>query len=173
VLFVAFAREDRGAFDAAASVLERCVPVQDVATRSVIVAFKENDPSHLDLDPPDSQGVSLSLWSLNLYGVSAPPKLIERMRGEWLTGDNARRGVEMAEALLAEDGVRLASAIEEAECRDLIALAARMRIVLAQRTGDPAPLDRARPVLERLGDRRSLRWLEEVATALHEQATSR
>jgi class 3 adenylate cyclase len=40
--------------------------------------------------------------------------------------------------------------------------AARMRIVLAQRTGDRAQLDRARPVLERLGDRHFLRRLQEV-----------
>jgi hypothetical protein len=41
-----------------------------------------------------------------------------------------------------------------------------MRIVLAQRTGDPTPLARARPVLERLGDRQFLGRLEEVQRAL-------
>jgi hypothetical protein len=41
-----------------------------------------------------------------------------------------------------------------------------MRIVLAQRLGDPTPLARAQPVLERLGDRQFLRRLEEVQRAL-------
>jgi hypothetical protein len=41
-----------------------------------------------------------------------------------------------------------------------------MRIVLAQRTSDRAQLERARPVLERLGDRQFLRRLEEVAATL-------
>jgi class 3 adenylate cyclase/tetratricopeptide (TPR) repeat protein len=173
VLLVALAREDHVAIDAAASTLERCVPVEDVALRSLIAAHKDNDPSHLNLDPPDGGYLGPILWCLNLYGVSAPPKLIERMHREWTMGDAAVQNVEIAEALLAEDVVRLASAIDEAECHGLIPFGARMRIVLAQRTGDRTQLDRARPVLEWLGDRRSLRWLEEVATALHEQATFR
>jgi hypothetical protein len=41
-----------------------------------------------------------------------------------------------------------------------------MRIVLAQCTGDASQLERARPVLERLGDRQFLRRLEEVQRAL-------
>jgi hypothetical protein len=41
-----------------------------------------------------------------------------------------------------------------------------MRIVLAQRTRDRTPLEQARPVLERLGDRQFLRRLEEVQGAL-------
>jgi hypothetical protein len=41
-----------------------------------------------------------------------------------------------------------------------------MRIVLAQRTGDRAHLEPARPVLERLGDRQFLRRLEAVQAAL-------
>ncbi len=43
-----------------------------------------------------------------------------------------------------------------------------MHIVFAQPTGDRIQLERARPVLERLGDRRSLRWLGEVAKTLSE-----
>jgi hypothetical protein len=41
-----------------------------------------------------------------------------------------------------------------------------MRIVLAARTGDPAPLKQARPVLERLEDRQFLLRLEDVAATL-------
>jgi hypothetical protein len=41
-----------------------------------------------------------------------------------------------------------------------------MRIVLAQRTGDWLHLERARPVLELVGDQQFLRRLEEVAAML-------
>jgi hypothetical protein len=41
-----------------------------------------------------------------------------------------------------------------------------MRIILAQRTGDRAQLERARAALERLDDRLFLRKLEAVAAAL-------
>jgi hypothetical protein len=41
-----------------------------------------------------------------------------------------------------------------------------MRFVLAQQTGDAAQLERAQPVLERLGDRQFLRRLEEVQATL-------
>ena len=50
----------------------------------------------------------------------------------------------------------------------MIAHAARMRIVLARRTGDRTQLERARPMLEQIGDRQFLRRLEEVASALGE-----
>jgi hypothetical protein len=58
---------------------------------------------------------------------------------------------ELAEAVTFGDGARLAAAIEAAEGHHLIPLAARMRIVLAQQTGDASQLEQARPVLERLG----------------------
>jgi hypothetical protein len=41
-----------------------------------------------------------------------------------------------------------------------------MRIVLAEMTSDPAPLEQARAVLEQLQDRQFLRRLEEVAATL-------
>ncbi|HEY4388369.1 MAG TPA: hypothetical protein VGN34_28290 [Ktedonobacteraceae bacterium] len=69
-------------------------------------------------------------------------------------------------ALRENDSARLARAIDEAEAHQLIPHAARMRIVLAQRSGDPAPLALARPVLARLDDRLSLRRLAEVAKSL-------
>jgi len=76
------------------------------------------------------------------------------------------RMVEIAEALAQEDDVRLSVAIEEAEADGLIPHAARLRIVLAQRTGDRTHLERARLMLEQLGDRQFLRRLEKVAAGL-------
>jgi hypothetical protein len=51
-----------------------------------------------------------------------------------------------------------------------VAHVARMRIVLAQRSCDLAQLERARPVLQRLGDRQFLRRLEEVANCIQSGA---
>jgi hypothetical protein len=62
--------------------------------------------------------------------------------------------------------VGLADAIDQAKRRGLVPHAARIRIVLAQRTGDRAHLARARMILEQLGDRQFLRRLERVAADL-------
>jgi hypothetical protein len=80
--------------------------------------------------------------------------------------DGYRRSMAIARALAADDNVALANAIDEAEAHGLIPHAARMRIALAQRTGDRAQLERARAALERLGDRQFLRKLEAVAAEL-------
>ena len=76
------------------------------------------------------------------------------------------RSRQIAQALLDDDNAALSAAIDEAEAHGLVVHAARMRIVLAQRTGDRAQLAAARPVLERLEDRRFLRRLEEVEALL-------
>ncbi len=107
---------------------------------------------------------------LSEHGVPASRAVIVRVPSAYLgTADVALHCVEIAEALGTSDLARLARAIDEAEAHGLILHAARMRIVLAQRMGEQAPLSRARPVLERLGDRQFLRRLEEVAEALGEE----
>jgi len=62
--------------------------------------------------------------------------------------------------------VRLAATIDAVEALGRVPDSARLRIVLAEMSGDPSPLDLARPVLERLEDRQFLRRLEEVAASL-------
>jgi hypothetical protein len=74
--------------------------------------------------------------------------------------------VQIAEALGARNSTRLSRAIVDAEQHGLVPHAARMRIVLAEMSRDPGPLDQARDVLEGLGDRQFLRRLEDVAAAL-------
>jgi hypothetical protein len=111
---------------------------------------------------------------LSEHGIHAPQALIKRLLSRlswysWWWDNVVSRCVEIAQALLVEDHGRLATAIDEAETHGLIPHAARMRIVLAQRTSDQTQLERARPVLERLGDRRSLRRLEEIAATLDER----
>ncbi len=73
---------------------------------------------------------------------------------------------DIARALAANENTRLAQAIDRAEAKHLLVHAARMRIILARRIGDRTQLERARPILERLQDRRSLRKLEEVENFL-------
>jgi hypothetical protein len=76
----------------------------------------------------------------------------------------------IAQALSADDDARLAAALEEAERGGVVAHVARMRIVLAQRSGNRRQLEQARPVLQRLGDRQFLRRLEEVANRIQSGA---
>jgi tetratricopeptide (TPR) repeat protein len=169
LLAVALAREDRAAANAAAARLERALnPAhpQTPGRRSIIAAYLADDPARLDLEAL-AQHTSYLHWVLVLFperGLPAPEWLIQRAREEWGVGLTVL--AELAEAVTAGDGARLAAAIEVLEARHCIPLAARKRIVLAQRTGDAVPLERARPVLERLGDRQFLRRLEEVQAAL-------
>jgi hypothetical protein len=141
-----------------------------VEARTVLAALREDDPRSLDLDLVSDEWMEPVLWFMNEHGVQAPHTLIARVRASrFATANVVIRQVVIAEALVASDLARLALAIDEAEAHGLVVHAARMRVVLAQRSGDRTQLERARPVLERLGDRRSLRRLEEIAVALGEQ----
>jgi class 3 adenylate cyclase len=175
VLEMAVVREDRAAAEAAASVIERCLPEEDVTTRALLTSLREDHPGHLAADSPFVGGwneillIPLLLF-LSEHGLTASQALIAHLQSSSLAHAHLLiKCLEITEALAAEDLARLSRAIDEAEADGLIVHAARMRIVLAQRAGDRAQLERARPVLERLGDRRFLRRLEEVAAALHEK----
>jgi tetratricopeptide (TPR) repeat protein len=173
ILLVALARQDRVAADAAAALLERVLPEPNSdapvarVRRSIVAAHHADDPTRFDLDSLAQRQHLVSSWVLLYFaehGLPAPGWLIQAAREDATNLSEAL--AEIAEALTSGDTVRLAAAIDEAEVRHLIPHAARMRIVLAQRTGDRAPLERARPVLERLGDRQFLSRLEEVQSAL-------
>jgi class 3 adenylate cyclase len=168
-LLVAVAREDRVAADAAAGLLDRLVlpTAPDAAVRrSIIAAIHMDDPTRIQLDGIVYVPIqrTLTLAYVAEHGLPAPARLIQEIRD--MAGDVNKVVADTAEALACGDDVRLAAAIDTAEVHHLIPHAARMRIVLAQRTGDSTPLARARPVLERLADRQFLRRLEEVQRAL-------
>jgi class 3 adenylate cyclase/tetratricopeptide (TPR) repeat protein len=175
VLHIALAREDPAAAVAAVSVLERCFHIEQVNARALLAAYREDDPGHLNFDPSSDEWTMPILMFLTDRGIPAPRALIARLRAliSSLPIDQFIRLVEIAEALVGEDDVRLSMAIDEAEDHGMIAQAARLRIVLAQRTGDRTQLERARPVLEWIGDRQFLRRLEEVAAAPEEEGTLR
>ena len=111
---------------------------------------------------------------LNDRGIPAPRALIARLHTliSSLPIDHLIRFVETTEALADKDDGRLLVAIEEAGAHGLIAHAARMRLVLARRTGDRTQLERARQMLEQLEDRQFLRRLEEVTSELIANADS-
>jgi hypothetical protein len=138
---------------------------------SLVAAYRQDEASLLDLDVADYLLMSPSevvLCFLCERGALTPEPLLEfaRAQAHTLNKSELLEYVRVAEALASGDDARLAEAIEEAEAGQLIAHAARMRIVLAQHTGDRAHLVRSRTVLERIGDRQFLRRLEEVAATL-------
>jgi hypothetical protein len=168
VLHIALAQEDSAAADVAVSVLERCFSSEQVNACALLAAYREDDPRHLNFEPSSDEWIVPILMFLTDRGIPAPRALIARLRSliSSLPIEHWIRLVEVAEVLLGEDDVRLSIAIDEAEDHGMIAQAARMRIVLAQRTGDRTQLERARPMLEQLGDRQFLRRLEEVRVEL-------
>jgi hypothetical protein len=109
---------------------------------------------------------ALALMFLSDRGMSLPLELLEAAMPQMQHVDPLLQCARIAQALAVGDDARLVEAIDDAEAHGLIPHAARVRIVLAQRTGDRAQLDQACPVLERLGDRQFLRRLEEVAASL-------
>jgi len=188
-LQLALARDDRTAADAIASTIARAVRAADLGSQgrnelqawaAWAAALVNDDPDRLDptlIDPgrPGSlyavaypHMVGLSLAFLSERGVAAPDRFIANAAklADMYKIDMAARCVNMARAVAARDAKRLHAVIDDAERHGLIPHAARMRIVLAQMTRDLAPLEQARPVLERLGDRQFLRRLEEVAASL-------
>jgi class 3 adenylate cyclase len=178
VLDIALAREDQVATSTAASVLERCLPTGQANAqngRSLLAALLEDDPRPIDYDPSNGDWGTNLLLFFNEHGVHAPPALIaqEHYWLSWAASVLRSRCVEITEALAAEDLARLTAALDEAEAAGLITHAARMRVVLAQRTSDRAQLERARSALERLGDRHFLRRLDEIAATLDEEGKVR
>ncbi|GHO78689.1 hypothetical protein KSD_64600 [Ktedonobacter sp. SOSP1-85] len=162
MLLMALAREDQSLIDALTQKLRKDILSLGSAFLSVIDAIVEDDVRKLSEERLDHVGDMLSvalLLFVNEHGFSLSEEMLGHVRD---IGDGDRRLREIALALTSNDLSRLVHAIDEAEAHKLVHHAARMRIILAERSHDPKPLALARPVLERLGDRQSLRRLEEV-----------
>lgn len=161
-LELAKAREDRPAIDMAASALEHIMS-DTPENKDFIAAVRDGEPDKFDLEHIGVGVPGLLLSFFSEAGLPPPPKL---MQESVFQNDMTIRCHQIAQALLDNDNAALATAIDDAEAHDLIVHAARIRIVLAQRSGDRSQLARARPVLERLQDRRALRRLQEVEEML-------
>jgi hypothetical protein len=173
VLLVALAREDRAAAEAAAGLLERMVvqgnPVS-AYRQSLVAAILADDPARFDFAYYGLGRGGMSGWAISWLaerGSAAPPGILQRQRESASGFDTANIEVSILEAVNANDNDQFAAAVEAAEAHHMVTLAARARVALALRTGDRAHLERARPVLERLGDRQFLRRLEEAQDAIN------
>ncbi len=168
-LHIALAHEDMARADAAISVLERCFSSEQVNARALLAAYREDDPGHLNFDPSSDDWTIPMLMFLSDRGIAASQVLIARQRALFfsLPSDPLIQMLEIAEALAQGDNARLSEALEKVEAYGLIPQVARMRIVLAQRTGDRSELEHAQPVLKRLGDRQFLRRLEKISAELN------
>jgi class 3 adenylate cyclase/DNA-binding XRE family transcriptional regulator len=170
-LTVAIARDDRATADACIALLRRLTQQAEAgfaALGTVAEALRADDMSQLHLDPKASFFAWFwTLWMLNERGIPAPDALIDYVLDH--TDEYKPVGpshLAVAKAIRDRDPAQLAAEIDAVEAHGRVPDTARLRIVLAEMTGDPAPLDQARPVLERLGDRQFLRRLEEVAASL-------
>jgi hypothetical protein len=193
LLCVALAREDETVPERAAAA-EQLVTVRHLpAWQALVAASLRDDAAPLqaavqsiiilaDMYPSSAvtNNTSVGFWIMTLTtmflserGLLLPARLLDLLAAP--THPEARchaalhHSIAIAVALAAGDDMRLAVAIDDAEAHELIPHAARMRIVLARRIGDLAQLERARPVLEGLGDRQALRRLREVAADLSPQ----
>ncbi len=164
ILQMVLAREDNAAIDATTSILMRLFPDETSNTRILLAALLADDPRKI---PSHIAHSNQTLLFYNEHGIAMPEEAITNLLTYHWSSSISTIGMEISKALAAHDDVLLARAIDDAENHHMVVHAARMRIVLAQHTGNRALLERARPVLERLEDRLFLRRLEEVETSLH------
>jgi hypothetical protein len=168
VLFVAQARESEAECERLATVLRSLLPGERRfdAERSFLEALLQDDPQLMPVEPLRRDYLHL-LYRLRLYSehdLSAPEPLLssaDQLQRESRSALLAPY-LAIAQALATRNLQALEQAIDEAEAAGHSVHAARMRLVLAQRSSDRQQTERARPVLERLGDRRALRRLAEI-----------
>jgi class 3 adenylate cyclase len=165
---LAQAHEDEAAKDATRAILKQIYPDEASPERLLLEALFEDDPQKVEHMAHNLSKVCLweKLLLYNEHGIPLPPLSLSQLDTYHLHGNAPQWVLEINQALANGDNTRLEHAIDEVEASHRVVHAARMRIVLAQRTCDPTHLERARIVLEQLGDRRSLSRLEEVQAAL-------
>lgn len=167
VLKIALARENRETIESVTSILTRVFPDEQSQPRLLLSALLAGTPQFPLVNCNDSYWVLLhylpfcSEHNIAYLKVMKPEFLIKGKDGV-----SYHVYLDIARALASSHMSQLADAIEAAEERQMIVHAARMRVVLAQRTGDHSHLEKAYPVLKKLGDREFLRRLEEVRTSI-------
>lgn len=174
VLLIALAREDQARINATTAALQRIVAILPRNTftaslQALITALLADSTQEIVRAATNSTIPAHSRFLLTLcnqYDLPVTENLIMQTRNSpWYKKENVAT-IEIAQARMDQDYERLARAIDDLDALKLVVYAARMRIVLAQHTGDRQQLQRARPVLERLEDRQFLRRLEEVEASL-------
>jgi hypothetical protein len=162
LLVLALSREDQEDADAVQAHLRTLAPWQfgTLQISSLAQMYRDGDFSQFAIGKRGSDIGGLLIMLFCEHEQSPPAELFTL--GNYYEDDLTRCASQVARALIADDNDALAQAIEDAEAHQLIVHAAHMRIVLARRSGDASHLVRARPVLERLGDRLFLRKLQQV-----------
>lgn len=171
LLAIALAREDHAEIAALESLLFQQIPeTYDRRVKPFIALYRSGDPSGLETGQrgSDAAGFWITLFSEHEL---PPPDAVTALE-TYSVDDITLSASRIAAALCANDNDALAQAIDEAEEHQLTVHAARMRVVLAKRSGDLSQLARARSVLTRLGDRLFLRQADAVAEKLQRGASS-
>ena len=164
LLWVALAREDRPQIDEIASIIRKDAVPLGADFLHYFEAQVSDDLHQLPeqiMRGNDSLFIPCFLFLLE-HGKPIYPELAKLMREAASMYKMYSVLGDISLALEQDDHSHLAQAIDRAEANQFVVHAARMRIVLAQCTGDRSHLERARPVLQRLGDHMHLRKLEEV-----------
>lgn len=168
LLLLALAREDTATVDIAINILRNYFakfPGRLLSVNSIANAFMNDDPNMLELADPHYMAQPMLLF-YNEHGIPSPEAVLEQATASgWLSWvhEGAHK---IAQPLKNNDMIGLAEAIDEAEQQHIVVHAARMRIVLAQHTGDASQLQRARNVLLGLNDKQYLRRLAAVEEML-------
>ncbi|HZR43867.1 MAG TPA: hypothetical protein VFB12_27380, partial [Ktedonobacteraceae bacterium] len=168
LLTIALSREDPGEIAALEELLRQVAPESHDSYRALLTnLYRDGDGSQIKTGQRGSDLAGLYMMFFSEHEQSPPDAVAEL--GTYFADDLTLRASRIVQALKANDNEALARAIDEAEEHQLLVHAAHMRIVLAKRTGDLSQLERARAVLERLGDRLFLRKLREVEELLQTQ----
>ncbi len=170
VLLFAVARDDQPLIDATNALLQRMLPLMPQWHESLQVLIDfilgKGNGLEVELDYSKPVAVELSLLLCNEYGMVVNQVFIDSARQISLKESRGLIDIGIAEALAGNDNERLARCIELLLRQQNVVHAARMRIVLAARTGDQLQLELARPELERLEERKFLQRLAEVENVL-------
>jgi hypothetical protein len=165
LLAIALSREDAVESEKMEAVLRRIQPPAQQSDRLPFVEFyRDGNFSQFKLGNRTTDVVGSQIMLFTEHGQCPPAELVGQ--GTYFGDDLTLRATAIAHALAADDNEALARAIDEAEEHHLAVHAARMRIVLARRTGDRSQLERARLVLEPLEDRLFLGKLRDALQSL-------
>jgi hypothetical protein len=165
LLAIALSREDEAEIAAMEAIIRQLLPDgQDLETLSFVDFYRDGNFSQFKLGNRTTDIVGSQIMLFTEHGVCPPDELLDQ--NTYFADDLTLRATAVARALAADDNEALARAIEQAEKHHLTVHAARMRIVLAERTSDRSLLERARSILEPLGDRLFLQKLGKVEQSL-------
>jgi class 3 adenylate cyclase len=167
VLEVAQARQDKDRVEMVTAILRRSYPDTSSTRHQIIDAIVADDPERIKFEDTTQIKDSLLLRILRLrneHGLATPILFAHEANPHHYSSQAFLYLLNVSKALASNEHWQLEKAIEALEEQRLSAHAARMRIILAQRTGEYKHIEQARPLLEALQDRQYLCKLEEVAS---------